>query len=282
MQLIAPESAEQIKAAYARHARGEEVEPYEYTLVTKDGRRVESLITTRLIDYEGSKAILGIVTDITERKAGERALRESEESFRALAENASDGVTIGDEHGRHAFANRRAAEMLGYSVEQLLEMTFREFLPPGDRQMIEERFARRLRGEDVPSHHEMAVTRRDGSVAPVEVGVSQTRWHGRPAVMVVLRDVAERKRAEQALAASEERYRNLVESSPDGIAVYQDGVVVLANRASAVLLGYSDGAELVGRTAARPRALSRPKTGRGSRNAPSCSAPAARPPALCW
>ena len=178
-----------------------------------------------------------------------KTVRESEENFRALAENASDGVTIGDERGRHLFANRRAAEMLGYSVGQLLEMTFREFLPPGDRQMLEERFARRLRGDDVPSHYEIAVTRRNGSVAPVEVGVSQTRWHGRPAVMVVLRDVAERKRAEQTLAAAEERYGNLVESSPDGIAVYQDGVIVLANRASAKLLGYDDGADLVGRRA---------------------------------
>jgi PAS domain S-box-containing protein len=78
MRLIAPESVELIRSVYARHRRGEEVELYEYMLVTKDGRRIESVIIIRLMDYEGSKAILGVVTDITELKAAERALRESE------------------------------------------------------------------------------------------------------------------------------------------------------------------------------------------------------------
>jgi signal transduction histidine kinase len=58
--------------------KGEEVDPYEYSLITRDGKRLEAIISTKLIDYEGERAVLGIVTDITERKRAERALRESE------------------------------------------------------------------------------------------------------------------------------------------------------------------------------------------------------------
>jgi PAS domain S-box-containing protein len=68
MKLIAPESADTIRSVYARHERGEEVDAYEYALVTKTGRRVDAIITTKLMDYEGGRAILGIVTDITERR----------------------------------------------------------------------------------------------------------------------------------------------------------------------------------------------------------------------
>jgi PAS domain S-box-containing protein len=69
--LIAPESIEKIKLAFSKHLKERDVEPYEYTLISKSGERIESIITTRLIDYEGTKSILGIVTDITERKQAE-------------------------------------------------------------------------------------------------------------------------------------------------------------------------------------------------------------------
>ena len=79
--LIAPEHQGLVTKAFQRHMKGKEVQPYEYDLVTKEGERVEVIITTKLIDYENDKAILGIVTDITERKKAERALMQSESAL---------------------------------------------------------------------------------------------------------------------------------------------------------------------------------------------------------
>ncbi len=74
LSLVAPDSREQVRLNFERHARGEELPPQDYALLTKDGRRIEAIHTTRLIRYEGERAILGIVTDITERKRVERQL----------------------------------------------------------------------------------------------------------------------------------------------------------------------------------------------------------------
>ena len=74
MSLIAPEDAERIRDTYARHMTGEEATPYEYGLITKNGRRIEAIITTKLIRYGGQKAILGIITDITSHKRTDRLL----------------------------------------------------------------------------------------------------------------------------------------------------------------------------------------------------------------
>jgi PAS domain S-box-containing protein len=75
IKLVAPESVDLIRANFKRHMAGEYVEPYEYALLNKRGERIEAIITTRLIDYEDGKAILGIVTDITERKRVEYELQ---------------------------------------------------------------------------------------------------------------------------------------------------------------------------------------------------------------
>jgi PAS domain S-box-containing protein len=69
---IAPDTREVVQASLSRHTQGKEVEPYEYSLVTKEGERIEAIITARTIDYEGGTAILGIVTDITARVHAER------------------------------------------------------------------------------------------------------------------------------------------------------------------------------------------------------------------
>lgn len=74
LQLIVPEHRQRVMTNFQAHLRGDDVEPYEYTIITREGERLDVIITTRLINYEGAKAILGIITDISTHKAVERQL----------------------------------------------------------------------------------------------------------------------------------------------------------------------------------------------------------------
>jgi PAS domain S-box-containing protein len=87
LSLIVPEQMDVVRENFRRHMRGEEVAPHEYALITKEGKKVDTIITTRLFNYEGENAILGIVTDITERKKLEAELLKSQkmESLGLLA-----------------------------------------------------------------------------------------------------------------------------------------------------------------------------------------------------
>jgi len=89
-RLIAPESVKLIKKNFKKHMSGEEVEPYEYTLIRKSDKRIEVIITTKLINYEGENAILGILTDITERKNAEKILREKDNKLERQAKNLTE------------------------------------------------------------------------------------------------------------------------------------------------------------------------------------------------
>lgn len=84
LSLVAPEFQEIVRGNFRRHMQGEEVSPFEFVNITRDGRRIESMLTTRLIDYEGDKAILGIVTDITRLKEAEMVLKRDKETFERL------------------------------------------------------------------------------------------------------------------------------------------------------------------------------------------------------
>jgi len=75
MTLIAPESIDLIRTNFERHMAGEDIEPYEYSLINRRGEKIEAIITTRLINYENNLAILGIITDITGRKRAEEELQ---------------------------------------------------------------------------------------------------------------------------------------------------------------------------------------------------------------
>lgn len=89
-KLIAPESILIVEKNFKKHMGGEEVEPYEYTLISKKGKRIEGIITTKLIDYEGESAILGLVTDITARKNAEKILQEKDTKLERQAKNLEE------------------------------------------------------------------------------------------------------------------------------------------------------------------------------------------------
>ncbi len=156
----------------------------------------------------------------TNRKRLEETLRESEEIFKALAENTNDGILITVGEGIQAYANRRAGEITGYSVAELLRSSIKDLAHPDELEKIMERYRKRLTGEPVPPQYEIIIIRKDGKSLPIELTAAKTAWQGQPADLVIIRDITERKQMEQALAVREQEYRTLLENIPDLLVRY--------------------------------------------------------------
>lgn len=185
---------------------------FEFEIVGLKGtRRWMRTRTVRLKDYSRPRAAcLALTQDITFERQAEAALREKEESFRALADNATDSIVVAVEPERHVYANRPAAEMLGYAVEELLAKTPRDIVHPDEYPKLAERLRKRLAGEDVPNRYEAVILHKDGRLVPVEVTAARTTWRGRPASIVITRDMTERKQAEEERAALYQQNRALL------------------------------------------------------------------------
>ncbi len=191
-----------------------------------------------LLDDPAVKGIVVNYRDVTHRVLADWALKESEERYRALIENASEAILVAQD-GEIKFHNSRLTEVTGYSSQEIESATFADFIHPEDRQMVVERHLMRLAGEDVPNSYRFRVINKDGAVRWIELYAVRADWEGRPAVLNHLRDITERLQAEESIKESEENYRDLVERANDGIAIIQDGLVAYANPALVAMLGYS-------------------------------------------
>jgi two-component system cell cycle sensor histidine kinase/response regulator CckA len=207
LTLIAPEHRELAEAAFSRHMRGEEIEPYDLTLVTKNGTRFEVMIITRLIEYAGERAILGTAIDISERKEMEQVLRESEERYRIVSELISD------------FAYAVCVDPDGSFVAEWMTDAFTRitgFAP--DEFNIRSGWERFVHPDDVPRVTEFAQLLLSDEPATCEFRLitksGEARWirnYGRPVrseaqdrvvrIVGAVQDISERRRAEQLLQA---------------------------------------------------------------------------------
>ena len=204
-QLMAPDQLKIARSMLARNAAGEPVADYELELQAKDGRRVILEISSRPVYQDGKPiAIQGIARDITERKRAVEALRQAEENYRSIFENALEGIAQVTPEGRFLSANAALARTLGYaSPEELMasitDMGRQLYVEPGRRAEL----VRLLQEQGCLSRCEAQVYRKDKSIIWISISSTVVRdASGRVLHFEsVIADTTERKRAELRKAA---------------------------------------------------------------------------------
>ncbi|MDP2853943.1 MAG: diguanylate cyclase [Smithellaceae bacterium] len=162
-----------------------------------------------MFDEEAPNFFVGVGIDISERKKAEEALRDSEEKYRNLIENANEAIFVALD-GKLVFVNPMTVMIMGYSGEELVSKSFTEFIHQDDRDMVIDRHVRRMKGEETPNVYSFRVINgREGNIRWVELNSVLINWLGKPATLNFVSDVTERRQAEEALRESEKRYREL-------------------------------------------------------------------------
>ena len=179
-----------------------EVHGLEIDFRIKNGSKVDTLMFATIIELAGKSFILSIFIDVTERKQMEKDLRESEEKYRLLIENANDAIFIAQD-GIVKFPNPRTLETVGYSAEELAKIPFIDLIHPEDRDVVLERHLRRLKGEDLPSTYSFRVINKKGEQLWGELSTVRIDWEGRPATLNFLRDITQQKKLEAQLGQSQ-------------------------------------------------------------------------------
>jgi PAS domain S-box-containing protein len=170
----------------------------------KDGSLFHVEISATMVTDEAGKPwyMMGSFLDITERKRTEEALRESESRYRTLFNNAGDMIFIHDLSGHTIAFNQVACERLGYSRQELLDMTPMDIDAPEYATLVPERI-NELRQSGHVMFETVHVTR-EGKTIPTEVSARLVEYAGKPAVLSIARDITERKQAEDELRRREE------------------------------------------------------------------------------
>ena len=183
---IARTTAEIIAAGYAR---------FERTWRHKDGRLLNIEISTTYVEQDGGGYFFSFIHDISGRKQSEQALREGEERFRGILEQNVSAVFV-IEKGRLTYVNLRAAEILGYTVEELKGKGTIELIAEPDRPGMTEAMRQLLSGERKTVERSFSVLRKDGSVADMGGHAILATLQGKKVVLGMAQDIGERKKAQ--------------------------------------------------------------------------------------
>jgi PAS domain S-box-containing protein len=211
-RIVTPASVALGNERVRRALAGEKIPKiFELEAVTRQGCVVPFEGWARFVrDGEGRPVEhLGVFRNITERRRAETALRESEERYRSLFDNANDSILTFTLAGDVTSVNRAYERLTGWTRDELIGRNWQTLVAPDDRERMADRTRRALAGDKPPSLFEVGTLCKDGSVVPLEGRTRMMRDSQRAPVgfQGIYRDSRERKRADEALRQSEARYR---------------------------------------------------------------------------
>ncbi len=224
---------EVIQPAFFRDGIAKDVH---YQFVKQNGNVIDVLLSaTAERDAAGNVVrSQAVIQDITEKKRVEEELGASEERFRVLSDAAFEAIAI-TENGIFLDANRQMCDLIGYTVDELKGSPVSNIIAPEDRDLV-----RQHQSSEYEAPYENHLLHRDGTVILVESRARYFTLNNRNVRVTVLRDITERKQAENALKESEERFRAITMTASDAILLMDDkGKIVYWNPSAERIFGYS-------------------------------------------
>lgn len=247
-EFVHPDDLAEVVGSFQRVVAGA-VEPSEFRVLHKDGsvRWVRSSSRYAWMQ-DDVRVTCGVLTDITERRRAEQLLRENEARFRTLSETTA-AITFIHRDEKLLYVNPAGTTVTGYSNEELLGRNFWHLIHPSMREAAQARAWQRLRGAVLPDRTEVKIVTKSGEERWVDFTAAMIDYEGEPAVMGTAFDITERKRAHEAMRASENRFRALIEHSSDLVTLMdENGVIRYVSANVHQMLGWND-RELIGRNA---------------------------------
>jgi len=240
-EIIHPDYREMVKDFARRRVKGEDVlSKYEIKILTKDGRERWASIYARKVSYNGKPVVLGTAFDITDLKRTEEALRESEEKFRGIFENAGVGITLVDREGRLIECNPYFRKFIGYSKEELIGKHWSIYTHPEDVDRNLDIFERMIK-ERKSFVFEKRFKRKDGKTLWGRLTISPVfDSNGEFLFQIgITEDITREKRAVEALKKSESKYRTLVEKMSEGVYLLYNNKFEFVNNTFIEMFGYT-------------------------------------------
>ncbi|MCP4754252.1 MAG: PAS domain S-box protein, partial [Proteobacteria bacterium] len=239
---VHPDDVKAVNERFRRRIEGEKLETTaRFKIVTKEKETKWIQNKPVLIDWEGKPAILCFLSEITEQKKMEQARKESDEKFRLLSEQSLMGISIFQD-GVYQYVNDATSQLNEYSIEEMMAMKAEEFakmIHPDDLNFVMTQFRKKQAGKSgYTANYAYRGITKSGKVKWIEQYSKTINYRGRTADLVTVVDITERKKAEEALKASEEKYRNVVMNAIEAICVIQGGRFQYFNPEAVRLFGY--------------------------------------------
>ena len=252
--LFPPDRAAEEEMIIGKIRQGQNVEHYETVRRRKDGRDFPVSLTVSPI-RDGDGRIIGaskILRDITERKQAEAALVAIEERLRAIFEGAPNGLLVVAATGAIEMANVQAERLFGYGPGELPGRLLELLVPDrfrSDHPGLRASFMGENNARAMGAGRDLYGLKKDGTEFPVEIGLNPIRIGQNRLVLTSIVDISERKKAEDELRHSEERFRSIIDSVSEGIFISDaaTGTFSDINEAGAAMCGWA-AEELIGRT----------------------------------
>jgi PAS domain S-box-containing protein len=236
MVAVAPECLALAPEILRRRAAGEAVPPADYALVTRDGRRIQGTLTTDLIEREGRPTLVGYFTGNPGGNGAEEALRASEVRYRRLFEAAKDGILILDaESGEIVDVNAFLCELLGLSREDILGRRIWD-LGPFHNVVASKAAFLELQAREYIRYDDLPLQAASGPPVDVEFVSNVYRANGHKVIQCNIRDIRQRKRADEEHA----RLSRAIDQSAESVVITDpQGTIVYVNPAFARITGYA-------------------------------------------
>jgi len=198
----------------------------------KDGTIFPVEISTSTFETAGRRVLCAVVRDITEREKVKKALEESEEKYRKLAENSLTGIFILQDD-KYVFVNNTFAQMHGYTPQELLGTEYSDLIHPDEREKIAKIISERLKGENPRQLHEIRRIKNDGRTIWCQMMLSRIEYLGKPALMGNVIDITPRKLAETEIVSLA---KFPAENPNPVLRISKSGLVLYSNKAALPLL----------------------------------------------